>query len=249
MAQPRPMNRMLLGDVGTGKTLVAAHALAAAADTRLAGSDDGPHRGARPAVRGQAGSAARPAGGFVGAADRVHPGCAARRRSSTDAASGGVSVLFGTHALLEESVAFSRLTLAIVDEQHRFGVNQRLGLRGKGTATDLLVMTATPIPRSLALTLYGDLATSYLRERPHAAAGVSTHLAHRRRLGQGARRSPPRSEGRAPGVRGMRACRGLQTVSRPRRRPARQTACATRSFPTCASDYSPAACVPPRRPK
>ncbi|TLM89279.1 MAG: ATP-dependent DNA helicase RecG, partial [Actinobacteria bacterium] len=92
--------------------------------------------------------------------------------------------VFGTHALLEDAVAFQRLTLAVVDEQHRFGVSQRLGLRGKGASADLLVMTATPIPRSLALTLYGDLATSYLRTRPFAAAGVTTklvkpHLAHK----------------------------------------------------------------------
>jgi ATP-dependent DNA helicase RecG len=71
-------------------------------------------------------------------------------------------------------VAFSRLTLAIVDEQHRFGVGQRLGLRGKGEAVDLLVMTATPIPRSLALTLYGDLDTSYIRQRPGGRDG--THV-------------------------------------------------------------------------
>ncbi len=87
-------------------------------------------------------------------------------------------VLFGTHALLEQSVSFAKLTLAIVDEQHRFGVSQRLGLRGKGASADLLVMTATPIPRSLALTLYGDLDTSYLREKPHGFGPehVTTHV-------------------------------------------------------------------------
>jgi ATP-dependent DNA helicase RecG len=89
---------------------------------------------------------------------------------------GEMQILFGTHALLEQGVVFKRLTLAIVDEQHRFGVNQRLGLRAKGVSADLLVMTATPIPRSLALALYGDLATSYLRQRPNSAAGVITHL-------------------------------------------------------------------------
>jgi ATP-dependent DNA helicase RecG len=79
-------------------------------------------------------------------------------------------VAFGTHALLTEAVEFKALTLAIVDEQHRFGVTQRLALRGKGSAVDLLVMTATPIPRSLALTVYGDLDASYLREHPRAGA-------------------------------------------------------------------------------
>jgi ATP-dependent DNA helicase RecG len=89
-----------------------------------------------------------------------------RRDILAGVASGKVTVLLGTHALLTEAVTFKRLTLAIVDEQHRFGVTQRLGLRGKGEAVDLLVMTATPIPRSLALTFYGDLDTSYLRRSP-----------------------------------------------------------------------------------
>jgi ATP-dependent DNA helicase RecG len=82
-------------------------------------------------------------------------------------AAGEVTVALGTHALIEQDVVFERLSLAIVDEQHRFGVAQRLALRTKSTAAaDMLVMTATPIPRTLALTIYGDLETSYLRERP-----------------------------------------------------------------------------------
>jgi ATP-dependent DNA helicase RecG len=101
---------------------------------------------------------------------------AQRREILQRVADGSLAVLLGTHALLEAAVEFKHLTLAIVDEQHRFGVGQRLGLRGKGAAADLLVMTATPIPRSLALTLYGDLDTSYLRERPKARPGVKTSL-------------------------------------------------------------------------
>jgi ATP-dependent DNA helicase RecG len=101
---------------------------------------------------------------------------AQRRDLLARVADGSLQVLFGTHALLESAVAFKHLTLAIVDEQHRFGVNQRLGLRGKGASADLLVMTATPIPRSLALTLYGDLDTSYLRERPKSRPPVKTAL-------------------------------------------------------------------------
>jgi ATP-dependent DNA helicase RecG len=89
-----------------------------------------------------------------------------RREMLASLSEGSLTVLFGTHALLVGDVTFAHLTLAIVDEQHRFGVGQRLGLRGKGEAVDLLVMTATPIPRSLALTLYGDLDTSYIRQRP-----------------------------------------------------------------------------------
>ena len=175
MAEPRPMNRLLLGDVGTGKTVVAAQALACVADS-----------GAQAAMMAPtevlATQYAEKVGPLLDAADirwglLTGSTSAARRRELLRlTADGSLSVLFGTHALLEQAVTFSRLSLAIVDEQHRFGVNQRLGLRGKGASADLLVMTATPIPRSLALTLYGDLASSYLRERPNASAGVTTHL-------------------------------------------------------------------------
>jgi len=173
MAAPRPMNRLLLGDVGTGKTLVAAHALAAAADS-------GSQAAMMAPTEVLAIQYAEKVGPLLDAASiswallsgSTPP--AKRRDILAGVADGTVSILFGTHALLERSVEFDRLTLAIVDEQHRFGVNQRLGLRGKGAAADLLVMTATPIPRSLALTLYGDLATSYLRSRPAHAKGVTT---------------------------------------------------------------------------
>jgi len=176
MAQPRPMNRLLLGDVGTGKTLVAAHALAAAADSDSQAAMMAPTEVLATQYAEKVGPLLDSAGISWGLLTGSTP-AAARRQLHAGIADGSISVLFGTHALLEEAVSFKRLTLAIVDEQHRFGVNQRLGLRGKGAAADLLVMTATPIPRSLALTLYGDLATSYLRQRPHANAGVTTHLA------------------------------------------------------------------------
>ena len=165
MAAARPMNRMLLGDVGTGKTVVAALALAAAADSCTQAAMMAP-------TEVLARQYARAVGELLdgcGITWRLLTGSTAaaqRREILAGVASGDVSVLLGTHALLTESVAFKRLTLAIVDEQHRFGVAQRLGLRGKGEAVDLLVMTATPIPRSLALTLYGDLDASYLRQSP-----------------------------------------------------------------------------------
>jgi ATP-dependent DNA helicase RecG len=91
-------------------------------------------------------------------------------------ASGKTTVCFGTHAILEDDVTFANLTLVIVDEQHRFGVEQRRALHAKGSAPDVLAMSATPIPRTLALVAYGDLASSYLRTRPVAGAGVSTGL-------------------------------------------------------------------------
>lgn len=91
-------------------------------------------------------------------------------------ASGEISVLFGTHAVLGEGVAFEHLGLVVIDEQHRFGVGQRNALRSKGPGADLLVMTATPIPRTLALSVYGDLDTSVIRHRPIAGAGVTTRV-------------------------------------------------------------------------
>jgi len=175
MAQPRPMNRLLLGDVGTGKTYVAAHALAAAVDTGSQAAMMAPTEVLATQYADKLGPLLTDAGMSWGLLTGSTP-AARRRELLAGVADGSVQVLFGTHALLEERVSFKHLTLAIVDEQHRFGVNQRLGLRGKGAAADLLVMTATPIPRSLALTLYGDLATSYLRTRPNAASGVTTRL-------------------------------------------------------------------------
>ena len=99
-----------------------------------------------------------------------------RARVLAGLAAGRVPLVIGTHALLEPSVRFARLALAVVDEQHRFGVRQRLGLREKGEAPDLLVMTATPIPRSLALTLYGDLDLSVIDELPPGRRAVRTRV-------------------------------------------------------------------------
>lgn len=175
MVSPHPMNRLLLGDVGTGKTLVAAHALVASADTGAQSAMMAPTEVLATQYASAIGPLLDSSGVSWGLLTGSTP-AAKKREILGRVAEGAVQVLFGTHALLEESVVFDRLSLAIVDEQHRFGVNQRLGLREKGTATDLLVMTATPIPRSLALTLYGDLETSYLRIRPNACSGVTTAL-------------------------------------------------------------------------
>jgi len=175
MASRHPMNRLLLGDVGTGKTLVAAHGLAAAADTGGQAAMMAPTEVLATQYAGALGPLLD-ASGISWATLTGSTTAPERRRIQAGLADGSIVVAFGTHALLEDAVTFKRLSLAIVDEQHRFGVNQRLGLRGKGASADLLVMTATPIPRSLALTLYGDLATSYLRERPANRAPVATTL-------------------------------------------------------------------------
>jgi len=177
MAGPEPMNRLLLGDVGTGKTLVAAYALCAVADTGSQAAMMAPTEVLAHQYAEKVGPMLE-AAGVSWALLTGSTAAAERKRILAEAAEGTLPVLFGTHALLDAKVGFKKLSLAIVDEQHRFGVGQRLGLRGKGASADLLVMTATPIPRSLALTLYGDLATSYLRERPNTAGSRTTELVH-----------------------------------------------------------------------
>ena len=167
------MNRLLLGDVGTGKTAVACVALACAADS-----------GNQACVMAPTGVLARQyavkSGPLLGAAGiswaLLTGSTAAAERSSIleRVASGVLDVVFGTHAVLNDDLRFRRLSLVVIDEQHRFGVGQRNVLRGKGPGADLLVMTATPIPRTLALSVYGDLDTSIIRHRPVPGAGVST---------------------------------------------------------------------------
>lgn len=165
MASSHPMNRLLLGDVGTGKTVVAAHALAACADSTTQAAMMAPTE----VLATQYARAVGPLLDAAGVSWALLTGStpsAERCRVLGGLADGSITVAFGTHALIQPNVTYKRLTLAIVDEQHRFGVQQRLALRSKGGSPDLLVMTATPIPRSLALTLYGDLDITYLRSRP-----------------------------------------------------------------------------------
>ncbi len=180
MASAKPMNRLLLGDVGTGKTIVAAHALCASADIGAQSTMMAPTEGLAVQYAEKVGPLLDTAGvswelltGSLSSARRAEILAAVAKRE--------IAVLFGTHALIEHDVSFGNLSLAIVDEQHRFGVAQRLALRRKGVATDMLVMSATPIPRTLALTRFGDLDTSYLRERPHGDSRprVTTHLVKR----------------------------------------------------------------------
>ncbi len=175
MAAPAPMNRLLLGDVGTGKTAVAAVALAAVADS-----------GSQAAVMAPTSVLARQYAEKLGPVlDRAGVSwalvtgstpVAERGATAAGLASGALSVLFGTTAVLGDDLAFDDLSLVVVDEQHRFGVGQRARLRSKGMAPDQLTMTATPIPRTLALSVYGDLACSRIAQRPHAGAGVTTKV-------------------------------------------------------------------------
>ena len=172
MGNEQPMMRLLQGDVGSGKTIVAAIALAAAAENGLQGVLMAPtellaeqhYQSLRKVL--DARYCLRLLTGSTGDAGAVRAGIAA----------GEISLAVGTHALIQQQVSFHRLGVVVVDEQHRFGVAQRRDLQHKGNRPDLLVMTATPIPRSLALTAYGDLALSVIDELPPGRSPVSTQV-------------------------------------------------------------------------
>ena len=175
MASEHVMNRLLLGDVGTGKTAVALVAIAAAADTKTQAAVMAPTSVLARQYAEKLGPLLDKAG--IGWALVTGATPASKRSHIADAvAKGTLTCVFGTTALLSDDMAFNRLSLVVIDEQHRFGVNQRLALRQKGIAADLLTMTATPIPRTLALSLYGDLSCSRIRKRPRPGAGVVTKV-------------------------------------------------------------------------
>ena len=182
-----PMHRLLQGEVGSGKTVVALRAMLAAVDAGGQAALLAPtevlaaqhHR----TITAMLGDLAE--GGMLGGAEhgtRValltgSQSTAERRRTLLDIVSGDAGIVVGTHALLQDNVDFLDLALVVVDEQHRFGVEQRDALRGKGTVPPhVLVMTATPIPRTVAMTVFGDLETSTLRELPAGRAPITTHV-------------------------------------------------------------------------
>ncbi len=173
MARSVPMSRLLQGDVGSGKTVVAAAALLVAAQAGLQGAIMAPteilaEQHARSMAR-----VLEPFGVEVALLTGSVKG-AERKRVYAGAADGSIPLLVGTHALIQEGVAFDRLALAVVDEQHRFGVEQRGALRQKGYNPHVLAMTATPIPRTLSLTLYGDLDVAVIDERPPGRQPIET---------------------------------------------------------------------------
>jgi ATP-dependent DNA helicase RecG len=173
-----PMNRLVQGEVGSGKTLVALRAMLAVADSGgqsafLAPTEvlAGQHLRSLVASLGPDLSARlRPTllTGQLPAADR--------RRALLAAASGGAAIVVGTHALLGDQVTFADLGLVVVDEQHRFGVDQREALRLKGAAPHVLVLTATPIPRTVAMTVFGDLDVSTIAELPAGRSPIVSHV-------------------------------------------------------------------------
>ena len=175
MATPNRMNRLLQGDVGAGKTLVAFMALLVAVEAGGQGVMMAPTEIlARQHLAGL-----KPLAEDAGVVIEILTGRdkGKDRRAKLDAlAAGDIHILVGTHAVFQQDVVFNDLRLAIIDEQHRFGVSQRMALGEKGEHADVLVMTATPIPRSLSLAQYGDMDVSVLDEKPPGRTPVSTAL-------------------------------------------------------------------------
>jgi ATP-dependent DNA helicase RecG len=186
LAGPHPMHRLLQGDVGSGKTLVAVHAMLIAVQGGFQGALMAPTEVLAEqhavAVRellggltvpGEEGSLFAERGLRVELlTNRTTPTQRAKLHAAL--AQGAVDILIGTHALLTEGVTFQALGVVVIDEQHRFGVEQRAALRGKGDDPDVLVMTATPIPRTAAMTVYGDLDVTVLDELPPGRTPVRT---------------------------------------------------------------------------
>ncbi|MFD6039404.1 ATP-dependent DNA helicase RecG [Streptomyces griseoincarnatus] len=187
LATDHPMHRLLQGEVGSGKTMVALRAMLAVVDAGGQAAMLAPtevlaqqhHR----SVTEMMGDLAQ--GGMLGGAENATKvvlltgsmGAAARRQALLDLATGEAGIVIGTHALIEDKVQFHDLGLVVVDEQHRFGVEQRDALRGKGKQPPhLLVMTATPIPRTVAMTVFGDLETSVLDQLPAGRSPIVSHV-------------------------------------------------------------------------
>lgn len=187
LATDHPMHRLLQGEVGSGKTMVALRAMLAVVDAggqaaMLAPTEVLAQQHHRSVVE-MMGELAE--GGMLGGSEKATKvvvltgsmGVAARRQALLDLVTGEAGIVIGTHALIEDKVQFHDLGLVVVDEQHRFGVEQRDALRGKGKQPPhLLVMTATPIPRTVAMTVFGDLETSVLDQLPAGRSPIATHV-------------------------------------------------------------------------
>ncbi len=183
LAKPSAANHMILGDVGTGKTVVAAFALAAAADSGSQGMLMAPtevlalqHGKSLGGMLAQAGVSVAVLTGSTSTQERT--------QILGDFASGALDVLIGTHALLEDDVVGAAVSVVVIDEQQRFGVDQRARLLAKGDAPDAVYLTATPIPRTLALALFGNLTLSYITQRPHDLAHRTTKVLPRHNEGE-----------------------------------------------------------------
>ena len=175
--QPRPMSRLLQGDVGSGKTIIAAASiLTAIANGTQAALMAPTEILAEQHFKTLSRLFANPIGGKTIRVERLIGSMKDREKLAVRErlAKGEIDVIVGTHALIQEDVEFQELALAVIDEQHRFGVEQRGMIRGKGYNPHLLVMSATPIPRTLALTIYGDLDLSIIDEMPPGRQEIKT---------------------------------------------------------------------------
>jgi ATP-dependent DNA helicase RecG len=173
MAEPYPMSRLLQGDVGSGKTVVAALGILTAIESGYQAALMAPTEILAEQHMITLSQLLEPLGVRVVLLTGAVKG-KARQAAAAAAETGEAGCVIGTHALVQGGVSFKRLGLAVIDEQHRFGVAHRAAIRGKGESPDVLVMTATPIPRTLALTLYGDLDVSVLDELPPGRRPVVT---------------------------------------------------------------------------
>jgi len=187
LASEHPMHRLLQGEVGSGKTVVALRAMLSVIDSGGQAALLAPtevlaaqHFRSITSMLGDLGEGGMLGGSEIGTRVTLLTGSqptGVRRRALLEAASGDAGIVIGTHALIQEKVQFFDLGFVVVDEQHRFGVEQRDALRGKGKQPPhLLVMTATPIPRSVAMTVFGDMETSTLSELPKGRSPIATHV-------------------------------------------------------------------------
>ena len=173
MSSPQPMHRLLQGDVGSGKTIVALYACLIAVSSG--------HQAAFMAPTELL--AEQHYQNISSLAPRLRAGAVSQRYSEKEKEEilkalkdGEIDILVGTHALIQMGVEFNNLSLAVIDEQHKFGVHQRLSMLAKGANPDCLIMTATPIPRTLAMVIYSDLDVSTLDELPAGRLAVKTYL-------------------------------------------------------------------------
>jgi ATP-dependent DNA helicase RecG len=175
MALPQRMLRLLQGDVGSGKTVVALLAMLNAVESGAQAALMAPTELLARQHFGTIATLAEAAGVRVSllTGREKEP---ARQSALKGLASGEIGIVVGTHALLQDAVTFRDLALVVIDEQHRFGVDQRLALSEKGSAADVLVMSATPIPRTLTMTAYGDLDVSLLTEKPPGRQPIDTRV-------------------------------------------------------------------------
>ena len=271
LASPHPMHRLLQGDVGAGKTVVAVSTLLAAVQGRHQGALMAPtevlaeqHATGVRALLGDL-RVPDPANLFGERPLRVElltnriTG-SERKDVLAGLADGSVDIAIGTHALIQEGVSFHSLGAVVVDEQHRFGVEQRAALRDKssGHVPDLLVMTATPIPRTAAMTVYGDLDVSVLDELPPGRTPITTNCGTNRRRSSDGRRRAASADVRAGATSASRSRRGGRRTwcarsstrarsSRSRRPRRRSNSSGSASCRGCGSACSTAACHRPRR--